>query len=806
MKHRLTKTLPLLLLLTLALCSLALAGCGGDDGPQGPTADFVYVPEYIAIDGDDQGLENISRTCYAGGKLYISAYGVVGQAPVVDNPILYGKASGSSLVVEEVEEEAAVDDSMETEPEMYDVYGQMLFSVNLDGSNLTKLENYAPPKPEGDSQGDGNMQNMCVDGQGRLWVLENIYAYHIDADGNWIDDGQSYYVRQLDATGAEVSRLDLGQVQATVRLGEEMSYFYIQSMEVDDQGNVYLSTSDQAIFVLDSSGALICRLEVENWINNFSRTNDGTIVAMVYGNEGMEARPIDLVAKGWGEAIELPLSVYDVYPGGGDYALYYSDSSYLYGYDAAAKESVQLLNWIDCDLNRNNMNAVTPLADGRVLCTMSNYSRNDGRSKSELVILTRKPIAEVPQKIILTMACNYLDYNFQASIIDFNKRNQEYRIRVEDYSQYNTEDDWEAGITKLNTEIVTGKVPDIISVSQLPISQYIAKGLLEPVDAFIEADSELNGQLMEGPLNAVRVDGQLYQVSPNFSIMTCLGATSVVGPEMGWTVEEMQAILDAHPGMEAFAYEMTRGELLENLLYLNMNAYVDWNTGDCNFESENFIKMLEFIAPYPEEIEWDEDKEWVDPMTKLARGEAMLYPTSLYDFQEFAIYEQVFGGSATFIGYPSESGNGSVVGLNSGLVMSSQCQHKEVAWEFMRTLLTEDYQTENVWWDLPTNKAVFQAKLDGAMEQEYDSDGNPVSKYGWGTSDGTEYQAYALTQAQADKIMALIDSTTTTYGYDSSLLEIITEEANAFFNGQKSAADAAAMIQSRVSIYVNEQR
>ena len=45
-------------------------------------------------------------------------------------------------------------------------------------------------------------------------------------------------------------------------------------------------------------------------------------------------------------------------------------------------------------------------------------------------------------------------------VAKFNKTNTEYRMKVTDYSQYATNDDYTAGITKLNTEIIAGKVPD----------------------------------------------------------------------------------------------------------------------------------------------------------------------------------------------------------------------------------------------------------------------------------------------------------------------------------------------------------
>ena len=54
-------------------------------------------------------------------------------------------------------------------------------------------------------------------------------------------------------------------------------------------------------------------------------------------------------------------------------------------------------------------------------------------------------------------------------------------------------------------------------------------------------------------------------------------------------------------------------------------------------------------------------------------------------------------------------------------------------------------------------------------------------------------------------IMDLINSAERTASYDESIMEIIRDEAAAFFAGQKSAKETAAVIQSRVNIYVNEQ-
>ena len=66
-------------------------------------------------------------------------------------------------------------------------------------------------------------------------------------------------------------------------------------------------------------------------------------------------------------------------------------------------------------------------------------------------------------------------------------------------------------------------------------------------------------------------------------------------------------------------------------------------------------------------------------------------------------------------------------------------------------------------------------------------------------------EIYELSQADADVILDLIENTHSVYSYDQDIMNIITDEVAAFFAGEKSAEDTAAMVQSRVNLYVQEQ-
>ena len=94
---------------------------------------------------------------------------------------------------------------------------------------------------------------------------------------------------------------------------------------------------------------------------------------------------------------------------------------------------------------------------------------------------------------------------------------------------------------------------------------------------------------------------------------------------------------------------------------------------------------------------------------------------------------------------------------------------------------------------------------------------DPVSDYGDNKGETYKYTDFSystnkevetgnITEAEAKKIKEFIYQSTNMPNYDQKVQDIITEEAAAFFNGQKSAEDVAKIIQSRVTIYVQENQ
>ena len=751
---------------------------GGGKTPSG-TPEYVYTADFSKVQSDLSGMDAVQ---YRDGKLYFMSYAKLGEEePGEDDP-----KPGDEAYYEG----------------MYDIWGSSFYALDLDTKQVTKLENYTEPELEDEGYSSVNDFIVCDDGS--IWINEARYHYSYDEDGNWLDTGNEYFLRKLSPAGEELASIDLGQFAS----GED--YFYINSIAADRDGNLYVAT-DSAVFVLNGDGSPQSKIPTGSYgMGGFYHAADGSLLVENWTDEGTVLQPIDLASKSFGTAVKVPSGYYTVYDGAGEYDFFVDNGLWFCGMKMDAAEPEKLLNWIDLDINSNNMRTVVPRDDGTFVAVSGTWK--DDAYEIELATLTKTDKSTIQEKTVLTLAAVYLDYDIKNQIIEFNKTNDQYRVSVVDYSEFNTDDDYSAGYTKLTTEIISGNVPDIICASSdLPIEIYASKGLLEDLYPFIDADTELGGRagLTENVLKTFEYDGKLYKVPTSYTILTVIGAPSIVGEKQGWTMDEFTAVMADHPDAEAFS-EMTRDNLLLMAYAFGGSKYVDWETGKCSFDSPDFIKLLEYAKTYPAEIDYGEDYEYVSDYEKLARGQAIVSMISLSDFDTFAEYKASLGGSIVFKGFPNDVNNGSVImELDSGLLMSSTCSDKEGAWQLIRSLLTEEYQQENVWWGFPTNKAVFDQKIEDAMTPEmgYDENGQYVEmpKYsvGWGEN---EIPVYALKQADVDELVSFMETIDTVFRYDTKIMEIIQDCAAPFFAGQKSAGDTAALIQNRVSLYVNEQR
>lgn len=801
------------LILAVVMClSLAACGSSGQSGTantkkdQEPTPEYVYTAEYKDL---TQNRENYLNICaMTADGMYATSNEKIGEnIPEGVTPEYEGQ---------------------------YDVYATFLYRIDNNG-NLTKLDKYESMPSETDDQNRKNfssssyMDSVCFTDSGFVTV-EVVNTSWFEGDGDpvlysdeyWAGqkNEQKYYVRSFDKDGNELT--------CALIPTEQNQWLNTYNMQLDKDGNVVFAdsnTNSVRAVKLDGTDAYTVSAGADDYIDTVLRFADGSLAASIYGDDGQQLYRVNAESGTLEDPISINFDTYSAISGGGDYDFYYTNGSNFYGYSVEKQQSEKIFNWLNCDVNGSNVNILNVDENGTVTCWLNEWDDKDHTSSIDLITVSKVPYDSVPHKESITLAAIYLDYDVQDMIVKFNRSNDQYRIEVKDYSEYNNDQDgWDAGQTKLNTEILSGNLPDIFCLNGLNYRQLASKGLLEDLYPYIDADSELSrDDFFPSVLQAFEENGKLCTTLSGIYINSVIGAASVVGDTPGWTYDEFNAALASMPeGCTAFDQYTTKADILQTCLALDMDSFVDWGTGNCSFDSQQFIDLLNFANSFPSEFDW-ENHEWTDEddtSNRLAQGKQMLVRTSAYSIDDifYNNYTASLGGKITYIGYPTNSGTGNMVSLDgSGYAMSAKSQYKDAIWQFLRQFFTKEYNEGR--YALSSRIDVFDEKAKEATTIQYqkDNDGNylldengekiPVVRLTvWNNTTGEPQEIYALDAEQIDQIRELIETTTKAADYNDSIFNIVNEQAAAFFEGQKTAEDVARLIQSKANIYVNEQR
>ena len=815
---RLGKVLCLLLSFVMVF---GLTACGdkkpGSTNKQTESSkDYVYTMEELPIqlEGTD-----ISEVYVVGDKIYAFGqkydFGDETMQPRMEEAML---SSGSTATaVEEVEgadvettetsteeaateadetavgtEEMPVEEGMEPGEESVGTMDLIVSIFNLDGTLVNTFT-----KTFGSDTGSNG---MAVDNDGNIYMILSEYGKDT-TNPDFPKDVFTLFV--LDSQGNE---------KWSVQLGEDVKqdeYYYVNQFMLDKDGNIIvLSSKGVEVYGQDAAKIEIPIDETEG-ASNLVMLNDETCGIICYGEESLFLKTVDFETKKFSEQQTFPFNAYSysLFSGRG-YDLFLTDSNGLYGFNLGDAAVTKIMDYVDSDIMVSNIFGICPIDDTSFIGTY--YSEETG--VTSCAKFTKVDPSTIKDKEILTLGCMYLDSDVRKQVVEYNKNNSEYRIKVMDYSSYNTDSDYTIASTKLNTDIVTGNMPDILLLSNdMPISSYNAKGLFADLNPFFESDPELKKEdYLPNVMDALSENDKLYQIVPGFYIFTVFGKSADVGTGSGWTFDELkQLVAEKGPEVQAFS-DITRQDFMNYSMWFCNEQYINWQTGECNFTSQDFIDNLEFASQYPAEISYEnyDDEYWNDYQTSFRDGRTLLMISSLSTFSDYSTAEQgTFGEAITPIGFPASDKNGNAMNFNLNFAISSKSKNQQEAWNFIRYFLTDEYQ-DKMEYCLPVKISRLEELAKEAQSKPFytDENGEKVEYDNTYYLNGEEVIIPPMTQEQTDKVMNFIKSVNHVMDYNTSINDIINEESEAFFTGQKTAQEVADIIQSRVQIYVNENR
>ena len=486
----------------------------------------------------------------------------------------------------------------------------------------------------------------------------------------------------------------------------------------------------------------------------------------------------------------------------------------IYEYNFGEQDGNPLVDFTASNIGTNSVKAIAEL-DATHLAAIY-YSIED--ESNHLSYLTKVNPEDVVVKTTITLATINSNQDLNQAVVNFNKANEKYNIRIIDYNALYGDSSWvasDAVIEKLNVDIISGNMPDILVtsnslLSSISINPYIRKDLIEDLTPYIEADPDMDmSDFDSNVFDIFSKDGKLYSLVPSYSVMTNVAKKSVVGNKKTWTMQDAIELMDKYDSV-SFEDFASRDEVLSYMMVRAGEQFVDTEKATCSFDSEEFREAIRFLEKTPESANFLDSDYTYDERYK--KNKIIAQSATIDNFNYYCFYQYYdFGEPITCVGFPTSVGCGSCISPTIKLSMSSKSKNKEGCWEFLRYFLTDAYQGKKSTW-----KEYFPVKLSW-LDQKYELATEPpvweYTDYLTGKTmvnpityekNGEWVPMPGLKQEEVDEVRDLLSRVTHSNECDLKILTIIKDETKEYYNGNASLDDVCNRIQSRVQIYLYE--
>ena len=689
---------------------------------------------------------------------------------------------------------------------------------------------------------------------------------------------------------------------------EDPEYYYINAMSASADG-IAVTSSEGADLYSFKDGSLVkklCNVRSEELDGILYVLGDGTVTMVDDTSLNNKISVFDESTGSFQEKMVLPAGLQgSSFFTGTNYNFYAAGTDGIYAMNLSDGKIVPLVNFVNSDMDVQAVLKLLEMEDGKVL--IQSYGGDN-----TLTVSLLEPVApeDVVERKELTLGGYYIDPEVRTEIINFNKQSSEFRISILDYSQYDLETDDEqyqslnesTGLSRLNTDIVTGKAPDIMLLQPgMPVSSFMSKGVLMDLTDYYYKDSGIDkADFLQNVVDAFKSGGKMYSVVPGFTVTGVSGKAKYIGDGKDLTIKKVIEIAASKGIKSNQVFGVTsRAEVFQSAIEFSGDEFIDRDTNSCDFNKAEFRELLEFCKDYPEMIN---EEQYNDYFTQYTQDRAILaiqYLNTVYDY--YFMTRQLFGDtSVTVTGFPSAENKGPAIASALQIGISSSASDPDGCWSFVRRFLMPDFQMAYES-SLPISLKAIEAQgqkiieqnrkemeenqemedldpLDGIdaldseipdelltgvdlSEKESDADSTGAAaaveesedltgqiivdeenfdgtheEYLQYLKDEEEEAANASTDELAEAVVLSGDEITEEaisvdnpfdekymfnekdieavknilkelhfqVNAESDVLKIITEEAAAYFAGQKSAEEVSEIIQSRVQVYLKE--
>ena len=354
-------------------------------------------------------------------------------------------------------------------------------------------------------------------------------------------------------------------------------------------------------------------------------------------------------------------------------------------------------------------------------------------------------------------------------------------------------------IRKLNTEIMADEGPDIIVLDNLPVEEYISKGVLEPVtDIVNEKKDEIFFNMIEG----YNKESEIFCVPTTFRIPVIIGNSEVVSAESSKAVidqmeQQESPVLTRQDFPYAAMYMFVTSDMVEkdgmneekltayynDLLRLKeMGNVTDKIVGESDYSMNQTVN----IFPYGEsdvtsDIYFGEAKTGVG---QIAYADSYIKLNSARKQADIQFDYLNKSGGNYYI--PTE-----VLGINS------RSSYKDAAKEFLSLYLTEEVQNTNTMGFSINRNSMRNSAAVTDSPQYYST----IYK---NLEDTSGLDLYTLSTDEFNEFLQFVELADTPVRVDAVVTETVMEQADKILYEGLDVQTAVQTVCDKINLYLKE--
>ena len=354
-------------------------------------------------------------------------------------------------------------------------------------------------------------------------------------------------------------------------------------------------------------------------------------------------------------------------------------------------------------------------------------------------------------------------------------------------------------IRKLNTEIMADEGPDIIVLDNLPVEEYISKGVLEPVtDIVNEKKDEIFFNIIEG----YNKESEIFCVPTTFRIPVIIGNSEVVSAESSKAVidqmeQQESPVLTRQDFPYAAMYMFVTSDMVEkdgmneekltayynDLLRLKeMGNVTDKIVGESDYSMNQTVDIFPYgESDVPSDIYFGEAKAGVG---QIAYADSYIKLNSARKQADIQFDYLNKSGGNYYI--PTE-----VLGINS------RSSYKDAAKEFLSLYLTEEVQNTNTMGFSINRNSMRNSAAVTDSPQYYST----IYK---NLEDTSGLDLYTLSTDEFNELLQFVELADTPVRVDAVVTETVMEQADKILYEGLDVQTAVQTVCDKINLYLKE--